>query len=289
MADELEITIWNVEHGSAMHAMTPNGRHIIMDAGRSRDFSPAQWLKLQYQVDRPHLFTLSHPDADHIDDIQSVAALNPQVFIRNKTVPQHLVFSCEPPQSEPHRTYWEFDHKYIYPIPDDSPLSTSQPANWGGVAIYSYQNCYPDCEFSKLNDYSNATFLLYQNLVFLFPGDLEAPGWEALLKQAAFRQMCTPSIWNLSQVRILIAPHHGREAGVYQPFLDLYQPHLTIMSDTYGNETTDWQSYYDASLGYDVYNTTTERYETRYVVTTKTNNYVRIAASPALVWVCMQG
>jgi hypothetical protein len=55
MADnQLEIVVWNVEHGSATYAKTPNGRHILMDAGASQAFSPASWLKEGYGIDRVH-------------------------------------------------------------------------------------------------------------------------------------------------------------------------------------------------------------------------------------------
>jgi competence protein ComEC len=285
MADsQLEIVVWNVEHGSAIYAKTPNGRHILMDAGASSTFSPASWLKELYDIDRAHLFILSHADTDHIRDIESVdKLLNPRTFLRNRTAPTDLIYPTYPPTTNPLKHFLDFDSRYTADLPEDSPYRLRPESNWGGVRINTFYNTAPDKEFKKLNDYSVATFLLYGNLEFLFPGDLEEPGWKALMGGDTFRRLSTPSSSNKDEVRILVAAHHGRAVGVYKPFLELYQPHLTIMSEKYGTEYSDYTTYYAVSQGYSVYDKKTKKAETRYVLSTKVKDFVLILADASYV------
>lgn len=284
---ELLIVIWNVEHGSAIYVNTPNGRHIVMDAGASREFSPSLWLKNQYSVQQVDYFILSHADADHLDDIRNLVDLNPVVFSRNKSVPDEKIYPTFPPETDPLRFYRGFDAKYNTPITPGSWSDLRPVSNWGGLAITIVDNEWPMHKFEKLNDYSMATFLVYGDLWFLFPGDLEPPGWGALMRNSAFVDISTPDAMNSNEVRILVASHHGHESGVYREFLDLYRPHLTLMSDKYGETTTDYQTYARASSGYPVRDQATGTISTRKVVTTKTNNYIAIYARSSGVTVAV--
>src|SRR5690349_15152955 len=81
----LEITIWNVNHGSAAYIKTPNNRHIVVDLGDADDFSPLQHL---YRQGVAHLdvVVITHPHRDHLDDIFNLDLLSPRVLWR----PNHL-------------------------------------------------------------------------------------------------------------------------------------------------------------------------------------------------------
>jgi beta-lactamase superfamily II metal-dependent hydrolase len=77
----LRIFIWNVSHGLAVSFLTPNGRLLAYDAGRSETFSPLATLGSNghSQLD---CFVLSHPHADHLRDIDSLIALRPAMIWR---------------------------------------------------------------------------------------------------------------------------------------------------------------------------------------------------------------
>ena len=279
MADSfLEIVVWNVEYGSAIYINTPNGRSIILDAGASQNFSPASWLKSRYQVVQAEWFILSHADTDHLTDIEQVhRLLSPRVFTRNTSAPRELIYPTYPPTINPLKYYLMFDNLYSSNVPTDSPYSSSQPQNWGNVTIHSFCNSGSRYKFTKLNDYSVATFILFGNFEFLFPGDLEAPGWQALLQENEFVKLATPNPRNQSEIRFLVAAHHGHKAGVYKPFLDLYQPHLVLISGKYGDPHTDYDSYVTAAQGYPVYEGGSPN--TRFALSTKVNNYILIRAN----------
>jgi beta-lactamase superfamily II metal-dependent hydrolase len=280
-SDELRVVVWNVEHGSAAYARTPNDRSIVLDAGSSLQFSPARWLKEQYGVEQAHWFIVSHPHADHISDVVNVdELLKPCVFSRNKSTPESLVYPNGRPQNDPLKRYRDFCERYCHPLSADSPYQATPESNWGGVRVTEFT---PSGDYSTLNNYSMATYLLYGNLEILFPGDLETGGWEELMKDSKFRSLATPSSTNSNETRILVAAHHGHKQGVHVPFLELYQPHLTIMSDKWGDENTDYSTYRAYSQGFSVYDCATKRYETKKILTTKTNDYVLIVSKGGTV------
>lgn len=285
----LEIVVWNVEHGAAILVNTPNDRIVLLDAGASDDFSPAEWLSQRHKVSSSHLMILSHADADHIRDIEKVDCLiRPAAFFRNKTVPDNLVYPTMPPQTNPLKYYYEvFNRRYTQDVLPGSPLAFNPVSNWGGVRIAPFYIGAAERVFGKLNDYSVATWITLGHLKFLFPGDLEAPGWEALFNKQAFRDMATPG--QAGEVRILVAAHHGRKHGVYKPFLDHYKPHISIISDHYGVEHTDAETYRQASLGYPVWHSGSSAWDTRYTISTKMNNFVLIATDGSDVRIIGEG
>lgn len=72
----LRMTVWNVEHGSAIHLATPNGRNIVIDLGRTTHVSPLVALKFPGRVPTIDYLVVTHPHLDHIKDILSVDDFN---------------------------------------------------------------------------------------------------------------------------------------------------------------------------------------------------------------------
>ena len=62
----LQIFIHNVGHGQAIHAITPSGKTVVIDLGRSSDFSPLEWLR--QDTDTIDSLVITHPHGDHIDE-----------------------------------------------------------------------------------------------------------------------------------------------------------------------------------------------------------------------------
>ena len=81
MMGDFECIIWKVEHGSAAFLRTPNNRTMMLDAGCSENFSPAQHLKKYYNIDskdnRLYKLIISHPDRDHIRNLPDVMRNQP--------------------------------------------------------------------------------------------------------------------------------------------------------------------------------------------------------------------
>jgi beta-lactamase superfamily II metal-dependent hydrolase len=269
---DLEIVTWDVEHGVSLFVSTPNNRTIMLDAGASDAFSPVNWLKDRYQLERLDGLIVSHAHADHVREVGRIhSELRPRVLLRNKAVPAAVLYPNGPPLSDPLRSYDALDRAYSSTA--DPTDRFDDPANWGGVQIRTFHNSAPQHAFANLNDYSLVTILDLGALKLLFPGDLEAPGWGALMARDDFRAACISST---PQVRVLIAPHHGHTAGVYKPFLDLYQPAVTIISAVHGDQHTDVEPYRAVSTGWTAYDSDAREWRQCKVLTTKMNDYVLV-------------
>ena len=271
-ASDLEIVMWDVQHGVSLFVSTPNDRTIILDAGASESFSPVDWLKGRYQLQRLDGLIISHAHADHVREAGRIhSELKPRVLLRNKAVPTNVLYPNGPPTTDPLKSFDTLDRAYS--VPADPMDRLDSPGNWGGVQIRTFHNSGPQHQFTNVNDYSLVTILDLGALKFLFPGDLESAGWQALMARDDFRTACVSTV---AQVRVLVAAHHGHSAGVYKPFLDLYQPALTIISAVHGDQHTDVDAYRSASSGWSVYDSGVGQLRECRVVTTKTNDYVLV-------------
>jgi competence protein ComEC len=75
---------------------------------------------------------------------------------------------------------------------------------------------------------------------------------------------------------VLVAPHHGRESGYYEDFVNLVNPYITVISDTNKGETSAVSKYYLKSKGYKVNNKLTGEKEDRYCLTTRKDGNIEV-------------
>ncbi len=272
MTPEVQIVVWNVAHGSATFVRTPNDRKILLDVGSSEDFSPAEYLHNHYGLRYTDLLILSHADADHVRDLPNVVRLiPPQTFYRNPQAPRSLIFPTDPPPCDPLKSFDSFNSNYVHPVRSGNEVNIAD--NWGGLSIGTL---WPTAvnNFTCLNNYSVVTIMDYGCLSFVFPGDLESPGFTALMSYAPFVAATKPA----DRYRVLVAPHHGHTAGIHQPFLDHFSPHLSIISGAYGDPHTDRETYAACSSGLKVFDQTTQTVSTCKVLTTKLNDSIVLRA-----------
>jgi len=242
----LRIVVWDVQHGNAVYLRTPNGRHIALDLGvgsygdSERTFSPLLHLKYKWGVELLDGVIITHPHRDHLDDIFNFGELSPRVLVR----PQHLDEASiragnQAKDREVVEKYLEIDRRYNQPVqPSDSPFI---PANNGGVHISRF---FPrECSTKNLNNHSVVCVVSYAGCKMLIPGDNEGPSWEELLRSQDFAEA-------ILGTDVLLAPHHGRDAGFYASLFKYFNPLLTVISDgrfcdtsatdRYGNVTKGW-------------------------------------------------
>ncbi len=269
---DLEAVMWDVKHGLSIFMNLPNDRTVMVDAGASEDFSPVSWLRDTYQLQQLDGLIITHQHADHVREIGRVhKELKPRVLRRNKNIPPNVLYPNGPPTTDPMKSYDEMDRSYIHPVGPE--LRLDNPANWGGVQFRFFQSGAPAQQFTNVNDYSLATVVDYGPLKLIIPGDLENAGWDALMAREDFRTAC---ISNASQIRVLVASHHGHTRGIHQPFLSHYKPAVTIISAVHGDEHTDADAYRGASSGWRLFDSSLQQWRECKVVTTKTNDYVFI-------------
>src|SRR5262245_3383443 len=108
-----------------------------------------------------------------------------------------------------------------------------------GVEREAFYLSYP--EFTDENNLSFVIFLRINGIGFLFPGDIESAGWEALLQREERLRQIVPTI------SVLVASHHGRIGGYHAELFTKYgcRPSLVVISDKgYVHETQETVSLY---------------------------------------------
>lgn len=101
------------------------------------------------------------------------------------------------------------------------------PSNIPNVSMAWTWNVYP--AFEDENNLSLVFVLLVHQTAFMFPGDMENAGWKFMLERSDQLRR------HVSLVDVLIAPHHGRDNGIYPEMFSTYKckPKLVVISDDY--------------------------------------------------------
>lgn len=268
----MDLTIWDVQHGSAAYLRTPTGRHLVFDLGvgalrgNTASFSPLLTLR-RSGVQRLDEVIVTHPHRDHLDDVFNFDTLNPHVLRR----PRHLREADIRAGNRPEDTeivdkYLEIDRRYSEPIRDaENPESL---VNAGMQLAFFHPRA---CATTNLNNHSIVTFLRYADSTVCLPGDNEAPSWRELLEQEGFQK------W-LRSTDILVASHHGREAGYCEEVFTYCAPVLVVASDGPSVDSSAVSRYSANARGWLVRSRSTGRGEQRKVVTTRSDGTVQVSA-----------
>ncbi len=266
----LDVTVWDVQHGAATYARTPNGRHFAIDLGvgsakQNREFSPLLHLRRKYGVEALDEVTITHPHRDHLDDVFNFDGLNPKVLVRpNHLSDAEIWAGNKQADREIIEKYLEINRRYNHPVdPQNDPTA---PENNGGVEVRTFVP--KTCSKTNLNNHSVVTFLTFAQSKILIPGDNEEPAWRELLGDETFRQV-------LKGCDILVAPHHGRRAGYCADLFQYFKPRLTIVSDGPSTETTAVSQYAAVTSGWSVHKRSGGQ-QTRQVVTTRSDGVINV-------------
>ena len=276
MNSNLEIVVWNVQHGNAIYMKTPNDRNVMFDIGTGRygnnqEFSPLKHQKYSvWEVNDLHYLVISHPHADHISDIKNMftLGLNPKVLMRPKNIDPDLIKSSNQDEySDIVESYLVLDRIYVHPVPWE--FDPSNPSNYGEVQI----SCFSQIESgtSNLNNYSVVAVIEYADEKIIIPGDIEEAGWKVLLEREDFQEV-------IEDTTIFVASHHGRKAGYYSDVFDYFKPDIVIVSDGRYSDTSVTDRYTNHAQGFKVKSRSTEESKTRYVLTTRNDGaiYIRV-------------
>ena len=264
----LDIRLWEVGAGLSVRIRTPNGQNHIIDAGSSRDFSPAEHIKANHwrHGDVLDYLVISHTDADHYGDLPAVVRElgEPRFLLRNTSLPDFQKYGDE--TREYQRVYKALDTRYTSAVSwENDPIN---PDNNGGLRIEHAMLTWS--EAGNINDSSIVVAYLYAQCLVVFPGDIENAGWLTLRRK---KHNLFGDMMNLARWVILVAPHHGRRSGYSQDMIDYFKPNLVVISDGYGAGETD-PRFRTAGTGLNV-NTEPRKY-----ITTKSNGRKKIVIEP---------
>jgi len=263
----LRVICWNIEHGNAAYINTPIDKHINIDLGSSSYFSPMQFLKESFNVQRLDEVIVTHPHADHLSDIHNFNILSPRVFSR----PRHLT---EEEIRKANRTedravidkYIEIHNRYSVPVKKEDNPELAE--NNGGVSFHTFKDALTSKD--NINNHGLVTIVEYLGCKILFPGDIEPAAWRSLLEKQDFLSAITG-------VDILIASHHGRESGVYSDIFQYFTPKLTVISDGRFVDTSATSRYSEKSSGWTIHHRDKSKAsEKRNCVTTRNDGHIDI-------------
>lgn len=254
--------IWNVELGLAVHIKAPNGRYIVIDLGSTNNTSPLQSL---YRKDVGYMI-ITHPHLDHFSDIQNIDYARPQILSRCKDYSRsELLEGVRDCDKDKITQYCNFAESYNGPVPPYMDPTTEAP--FDGLTIEVFRTS--ACDKSNKNNFSSIVVLKLGNAKVVVCGDNEKESFEILMKRTDFKE-AVKDAW------VLVAPHHGRESGYYEEFVDLVKPDITIISDKSGTDTSASQKYTNKSKGYKVNNKLTGEKEDRYCLTTRKDGNIEV-------------
>jgi beta-lactamase superfamily II metal-dependent hydrolase len=260
----IRVITFNVEHGSCHAIFSTDNRVILIDLGWSPSFSPLAWLKSQ-GIKTIDLLVVTHPHADHIQNIFDLKDFEVQYLFRSAYVPDQLIKDLDPLL----KYEWQvIDSRYTAPIPVSDRFFESNSQNKSIIEL-SFWGGYSSTK--NLNNYSLVTLLDYFGLKCLFPGDIEYDGWSALMQDPLF-------IKAVSGLNILVASHHGRQEGWCAELFDYFTPQLVIISDGSAKETSYTSEYSKRTLGSKVKAVRTGEIKVKKVVSTRDNGHIDINA-----------
>lgn len=222
---EMLLRIWDVQHGACAmlyHQLNGNaGRLAMIDSGSASDWWPSIHIKYDLRRSRLDYLFITNADQDHMSDLQGLWDLDIEVpvWFHNPSPTaadwQRMKQVGGPLTSDAKRFIANCQGYAQYPA---EPFNS----HMGGITCTTYFNPYP--QFTNTNDLSLAIFIEYAGFKILFPGDLEKPGWRALLQRHDF-------IAELAGTNILVASHHGRESGYCPEVFNYFTPDAVVISD----------------------------------------------------------
>ena len=264
----MNIKIFDVAHGFCAYIVADNGNVILVDCGHNDilHFYPADYLLKNGCTGIERFFPLNY-DEDHLSGL-------PRLRQFESRIPIHILHrntSITPDQL-----------KYIkrqsgcWPLgPGVSALvdmlesynsQVTSPPEFPSLGFEVFFNSYP--EFSDTNNLSQVLFLHYPGVSIVFPGDMEKPGWETLLRNPSFRS-------NLARVNIFVASHHGRESGYCREVFDYCRPEIIVISDEEIQYESQEHTYDEHARGI-----TWNQTGIRKVLTTRKDGMIDISSRP---------
>jgi len=239
-----EFYLFDIGVGQSAALKLPNGKWCLFDMGKSDEFSPVNWIISRNRTNalfgtiltgvsspsfRFHKSTISHFHGDHLGDAMSLFQTGTDYF-RTVNYDQLYINDCYSTCSYESKAMVTtvvnhigrtFGTQTVYPdyggaMIGKLSLPASVARGLGGTAN------------SKVNNASVVTRIdIYGNSI-LICGDIEKEAWEAIINDnGEYGKNWRPFV---SNVDILIAPHHGHESGYSVDLLNLAKPAVVLVS-----------------------------------------------------------
>jgi beta-lactamase superfamily II metal-dependent hydrolase len=214
--------------GDAMVIRTPAGRTFLIDGGYLEDWAGGYWscgeerilpLLDSLEVDYLHGVVATHPDADHVGGL--IAVLDAFEGRVGTVWDSGYPYSASWIYEEFLQEVQQSGAAYVTPSRGDT-------LNWGGELLVQVYNPRDFVEGEK-NNASIVLRLTYEDIAFLFTGDLEEEGEEEILAEIA-----ADSLYGVS-AEVLKVAHHGSHSSTSMDWLEAVGPQWAAICVGAGN------------------------------------------------------
>lgn len=181
--------------------------------------NPIEYLQSN-NITNIHRFISTHPHMDHISGIKK---LSEKIGFTNIWITNHHWKPDINKLSDNQKMDWNFYQSLKNE--ESSLIKTVHPIEGSQISYLPEDNLKilaPNKELltsSNANDLSYVILLEYGKRKIIFGGDAEKKTWEYIYKR-----------YDLSNIDILKASHHGRDSGYYQPIVKKMNSTYTIIS-----------------------------------------------------------
>jgi len=245
--------LFNVDHGQCAALQLPNGQWCVFDAGCTRSFSPITWLATAVTTPRymsplaaalaiPRAFiykaTVSHLHCDHLDDYATMFRYGPEL-LRTVDPDTDYLIDCQNTCAD---GSWAKVSGFLQHCRQTFGATTTT-ADYGGAMISELslpvdiaRGVGGDAN-ARVNNASVVTRIDVHGNSILLCGDVEKEAWQAIINDTGEYG----HLWRafLSNVDILVAPHHGHRSGYSVDLLNLARPAVVLISVTSRDEHVD--------------------------------------------------
>lgn len=232
---------------------------MLFDCGHNEQtgFRPSEYL-VSTGCTGIEKLVIQNYDQDHVSDLPNVISNIPvEVLVRNKSVSAsqlQTIKELNGPLTTAMKAAIGMHSSYNQPV--------TNPPHFPNIEFETFHNPYP--HFTDTNNLSLVSFIHYDGMGIIFPGDLEKEGWERLLQNPSF---CD----HLRRTTIFIASHHGRINGYCAEVFNFCTPEIVIISDKEIVHETQKQRYGQHATGIPWDNG-----QKRYVLTTRSDKTITI-------------
>jgi beta-lactamase superfamily II metal-dependent hydrolase len=256
----MEIHIFDVEHGNCCIIVFPSGESMMIDCGHNgtTGWRPSNWVLDNLDGDLTDL-TISNFDEDHVSDLPNLRRYcNIRSFYHNRDVDVDWLRRIKAASGIGPGIQAAIGMMNEYTGP-------AVAVDWGGATIHRYYH--PLSIFDNTNDLSVVTFIQYDRISIVFPGDISTTAWEVYLTNPYFRS-------DLAATNIFVASHHGRTDGYCREVFNYCKPAVIIVSD----KSIEHQTQREVDYRQHARGITWNQTDTRYVLTTRNDGKMTITS-----------
>jgi hypothetical protein len=268
-----EFYLFDVDHGQSAALRLPHGEWCLFDIGCTGSFSPTKFIRQisgRGDAFRYYKATISHLHGDHVRDHVEFIKANPS-FVRSVTVDKEHADHLK-------QTNTDNSFENVCAIGNYFNQNfgfTGVQANYGFATIselslpVNIARLISSSANSSVNNASVVTRISCYGHSILICGDMEADGWDYVLNRSNDKAQWRTLV---SNVDVLVAPHHGHSSGYSADLMKLANPGVVLISVKSGDEHVDsrYSSIPGIQIGYDEYK----------VISTRQKGTVKITVTP---------